>query len=56
MDRYGVMIFTGNDFERLDGDDSIWFPDLASAENARGRHFKFRPYRQRLPDYTGEAI
>jgi hypothetical protein len=55
-DRYCVMIFTGNDFEWLQYDDSIWFPDLAVAENARDRHFKFRPHRQRLPDYIVEAI
>jgi hypothetical protein len=55
-DRYCVMIFTGNDVEWLQYDDSIWFPDLAAAENARDRHYKFRPYRQRLPDYIVDAI
>jgi hypothetical protein len=55
-DRYCVMIFTGSDFEWLDGDDYIWFSDLAAAENARDRHFKFRPYRTRYPDFIVEAI
>jgi hypothetical protein len=55
-DRYCVMIFTGSDFEWLDGDASIWFSDLAAAENARERHFRFRPHRRRYPDYLVEAI
>jgi hypothetical protein len=56
MDRYCVMIFTGSNFEWLDGDEYIWFSDLAAAENARDRHFKFRPHRTRLPDFIVEAI
>lgn len=56
LDRYCVMIFTGSNFEWLDGDDYIWFSDLAAAENARERHFKFRPHRPRLSDYVVEAV
>ena len=50
------MIFTGSDYEWLDGDNSIWFSDLAAAENARDRHFKFRPHRVRYSDYVVEAV
>jgi hypothetical protein len=55
MDRYCVMIFTGSNFEWLDGDEYIWFSDLARAEEARERHFKFRPNRVRYPDYVVDA-
>lgn len=56
LDCYCVMVFTGSDYEWLDGDDSIWFSDLAAAENARDRHFKFRPPRKRYPDFIVEAM
>ncbi len=62
MDRYFVLIYTGSDFEWLEGDEAvggggnIWFSDLAAAENARDRHYKFRPHLQRLPDFKVEAI
>jgi hypothetical protein len=62
MDRYFVLIYTGSDFEWLEGDEAvggggnIWFSDLAAAENARDRHFKFRPHLPRLPDFKVEAI
>lgn len=56
MDRYCVMIFTGSNFEWLDGDEYIWFSDLARAEEARDRHFKFRPDRTRYPDFIVEAL
>jgi hypothetical protein len=55
-DRYCVMIFTGSDYEWLAGDDSIWFSDLAAAENARDWHFKFRRHPRRYPDHVIEAI
>lgn len=55
-DRYCVLIFTGSNFEWLDGDDYIWFEDLARAEDARDRHFKYRPHRIRYPDYIVEAF
>jgi hypothetical protein len=62
MDRYFVLIYTGSDFEWLEGDEpvggggNIWFSDLAAAENARDRHYKFRPHLRRLPDFRVEAI
>lgn len=55
-DRYCVMIFTGSDFDWLDSDGSIWFSDLAAAENARDRHFQFRPHLRRYPDFLTEAL
>jgi hypothetical protein len=56
MDRYCVMVFTGSDYEWLEGDESIWFSDLAAAEKARDRRFRFRPYRKRYPDFMVEAM
>ncbi|MCP3402725.1 MULTISPECIES: hypothetical protein [unclassified Bradyrhizobium] len=56
-DRYCVMIFTGSNYEWLEGnDETVWFSDLAAAENARDRHFRFRPYLRRYPDFVVEAI
>jgi hypothetical protein len=62
MDRYFVMVCTGSNFEWLLGDEAvggggnIWFSDLAAAEDARDRHYKFRPHLVRLPDFKVEAV
>lgn len=56
MDRYFVLICTGSNFEWVIGDESpstrgnIWFSDLASAENARDRHRRYRPHLTWFPD------